>query len=386
MGILKEMSRNHVIHNVILAAFLCAATPVVAQETPQVKDELAYRAALGRADDIKLLLSQKKDPNSLSEQGIPVLMLAASRKDVEAINAVQALLEGGANVNIKDKNGQTALFYAARSGKTDVVDYLLRNKIDYYALDNNGDIARTIAYRAGYKDMVQLMDNYVKNQTLQMNDSYRAATSMDAAQQERERLEAEQQTAEEQRKLAEEEARIKEEEERALAEYNENVKKLPGMIYDISYNACAFQYWSFVWAAEQTITLSSEQLAETIDNHRQSVRDVGFEVMKMFNATQSYVAGITEPSKQRVYNQLNQMPSRTYRKQNGVGTAEDVHKRCENIARSWELGTSPAAPKPAAPAPAAAPPAPKSSAKPLYPGHIQTFKPNTAPSGAPPNN
>ena len=312
---------------------LACAAPAFAQapEPVNAQNELAYRAGLGRADDIKLLIKQGASANGLNKEGLPLLLVAAGRKDDEAANAVRALLEGGAEVNAKDKDGQTALYYAARNGKKDVVDVLLKRKIDYYSLDQKGDIARTIAFRAGHADIVQMMDNFVKAETLQAENMANMPDDQKLANEEKARQRAEQ---EKKKKalLLEKKAREKE-----LREYKENVKKLPGKIYDIAYASCAFQYWSFVQATNQTIPLSDEQLEETISIHKNEVKENALEVMKMFKAGHSYVNQVINPSKQRIFNELDQMPSRTYRKELGVGTPEDVAKRCERVAKSWQV-------------------------------------------------
>lgn len=336
MGMIPRMSRKLRIPAVMAGLLLAFAGPVFAQQG-DTQSELTYRAALGRADDIKLLIDKGGDPNGANKEGIPLLMVASARKDSEALSAVQALLEGGANVNIKDANGQTALYSAARAGKPEVVDYLLKNNIDYYSLDNNGDIARTIAYRAGRKEIVDIMDNFVKMQTLQVENIAKNADRMVAEQVAEEQRRAELEAKKQQAEFAAIRAKQDEERKRKLAIYNANLEKLGDKVYDISYNSCAFQYWSFSLAANQTMEISDEEVEELIGIHRDAVQETSMEVMKMFNVGQSYVNKIIVPSKQRIYTELASMPSRTWRKENGVGKLTDVHKRCEKVASIWQI-------------------------------------------------
>ncbi|MDX2074033.1 MAG: ankyrin repeat domain-containing protein [Alphaproteobacteria bacterium] len=355
------MARKRVIYYAAAIVLFCVSGASFAQSPSpsptamqEVQKELTYRVGLGRGDDVKLLLKQGANPNSANDQGLPLLFTAAARKDAEAINVVQALLESGADVNVKDKDGQTALYYAARVGNAGVVNYLLKNKIDYYSLDNNGDIARTIAFRTGHTDIVKLMDDYVKNQTLQLQTTYGAADTMLKEQQEKAAREA----AEAERQQAIEEEKARKEAERLFKEYQENLKKLDGKVYNIAFHACAFEYWSFVQSSNQTISLSDAQLAAIIKNHRKTVEDESLAVMNMFNIDHKYVNQIIDPSKKAVFDQLNAMPSRTYRKENGVGTGDDLTARCVKIAGMWEVNKGksyePPAP-PSAPPPAAIP-------------------------------
>jgi ankyrin repeat protein len=384
MGILRRMSRNMRLSAAVMCLLLLCAGPVLAQEAVERKDELAYRVALGRAEDITMLIGKGGDPNSANKEGLPLLLVAASRKDSEALPAVQALLEGGARVNIKDNNGQTALYYAARSGKAEVVDYLLKNKIDYYSLDNNGDIARTIAYRAGRSDIVKIMDDYVKSQTLQAENIYKTAEKMAAEQAAAEQRKIDLEAKRQREQAASIKAKQAAERNRKLEEYKENLKTLDQKVYDISYNACAFQYWSFGLAANQTMEITDEETEELIDIHKDAVQETSLEVMKMFNVGQSYVNKIIVPSKQYVYNQLASMPSRTYRKENGVGKLMDVHKRCDRIAKMWDIKVPDLSEKAQPQASAAKPKAKpkqksnkrskKKPAKKYYPNQTMTFK------------
>lgn len=355
----------------IAFCLLCATVSAHAENTPSnEKNDLAYRAALGRSDDIRLLIRQGASPNSTNAEGIPVLLIAAARKDAEALNAVQALLENGANVNAKDTQGQTALYYAARAGKTDIVDYLLKNKIDYYSLDKNGDIARTIAFHAGHTDIVKIMDDYVKGQTLQAQNTYQNATQLLKMQQEKEARDIARKAAAERKRQALIAEKQRLEEIRKLKEYQENTQKLSGKVEAISYHACAFQYWSFCRDANQTTDLSDEELDELIENHRQTVQQESMDVMKMFEVGQNYVNKIINPSKSLIFQQLDSMPSRTYRKENGIGTLKDVDKRCNKIAKNW--GVFPANSQPPA---AARKPAPRKKAPAVtYPNRVQIHK------------
>lgn len=339
------MSRNTAyIFALAACAFLLAGEAAVAQTpapaapaTGDAKDEMAYRAAFGRADDIRFLLLKGANANATNKEGLPVLLVAAGRKDAEAVNVVKALISGGANINAKDTTGQTALYYAAKNGNADIVDFLLKNRIDYYSMDNNGDIARTIAFRAGNNNIVDIMDKFVRDQTLQVNNAYQQnAAQAQQGSAEAQRLAAEQ--AEKAKKEAEAQAELqRKQDEEKREQYMQNLAQLGDKIYTISYNACAFQYWSFCQEANQTMDLPPDTVDETIANHKKQVTDTSLEVMQMFEAPPSYLDQIINPSKQRIFDELNNMPSRTWRRENGVGTLPDVTKRCNRIAKSWEI-------------------------------------------------
>lgn len=341
--------------------------PATAGMNPtELAKELLYRSSLGRGDDVKLLIKQGAAANATNDAKVPLLSLAAARKDSEAVPVMDALLAGGADVNAKDANGQTALFYAARSGNKISVELLLRKGIDYYSLDNFGDIARTVAFRAERKDIVDMMDNFVRAQSeraLNLNEATNKLAmeqiavpnalpietpeqkAIREAQEAREKAEREAQLAREKaererqeaeaRRIAEEKAKREEEEAKRI--YAENVVRLRTQVTLLAYNACAFQYWSYCQSAAQTTVLDDNRLTSTIKSHQIMAERISMDIMEMMNVDQKYTANIIEGSKTRIYDELEAMPSRTARKQLGVGTMEDVKKRCDIIANSWQV-------------------------------------------------
>ncbi len=332
-----------------------AKTTEAAPAKTAADEELIYRASLGRADDIKLLIEKNANPNVIDKNGVPVLFLAVNRKDPEAMNVVTALLDSGAKINTKDSNGQTALYHAARNGNPEMVQYLLDRGVDYYSLDNFGDIARTLAFRAGHEKIVTLMDDFVKQQTAQTLNLNQSAQLMSEEQKKRmaeaekkKLAEAETKATEEKRRQEERNKKIEEirillekvhaeEEALRLKKYDENLTKMNEKVYTISYNACAFQYWTFCVEAKQTIEPTKEQIDSILARHKEAVETTSLDVMTMFETNQDYISKIIDPSKKSVFDELSTMPSRTYRKEDGVGTLKDVQKRCDKIASVWQI-------------------------------------------------
>ena len=71
---------------------------------------------------------------------------------------VDLLLEGGADVNIRDEDGSTALMCAAEHGHMDIVKLLMKHpEININAVDNDGATALRVAMDASHRDIGVLL-------------------------------------------------------------------------------------------------------------------------------------------------------------------------------------------------------------------------------------
>lgn len=99
-----------------------------------IEDTLAGAARTGDLAAIKQHISEGADVNALHFE-MPPLTWAAMAGQTEA---VQFLLENGADVNIKSRDGGTPLHGAAFFGRTDVVKLLLENGANLEARNDDG--------------------------------------------------------------------------------------------------------------------------------------------------------------------------------------------------------------------------------------------------------
>ncbi|BAO99930.1 ankyrin repeat-containing protein [Wolbachia endosymbiont of Cimex lectularius] len=72
-------------------------------------------------------------------------------------NIVGYLIRENANVNAKDKNGNTPFHLAAINGKIDVVKVLLKYNADVNAKNNEGRTALCYATEHNYRKLVELL-------------------------------------------------------------------------------------------------------------------------------------------------------------------------------------------------------------------------------------
>ena len=70
---------------------------------------------------------------------------------------VKLLLEHGADVNIRNRSGATALAYAATFGQTQAVELLLAAGADKSIQDVNGKTAHAHAKEKGFNELAALL-------------------------------------------------------------------------------------------------------------------------------------------------------------------------------------------------------------------------------------
>jgi len=125
--------------------------------------------------------------------------------------------------------------------------------------------------------------------------------------------------------------------EEKAAEQEKLNQDLRVWVHDLVYHNCAFQYWYYVEASKQSTELTPDKLDEALDSERESVRATGRAIMDGLKVKMNYVEAISKPAKQSIFDEINSMPSKSYRHENGIGKVDDMKKRCEAIAHRWDI-------------------------------------------------
>jgi uncharacterized protein len=124
--------------------FASAATAAMAQ---QVYEDLIVAVANDRADEVKRLVARGMDANSVDPNGEPLLYTAA-RSGYRA--TVDVLLVAKANVNAKNRFGDTPLMAAALNGHLEIVRKLRTQGAD---LEPRGWTPLIYAATGGHDDV-----------------------------------------------------------------------------------------------------------------------------------------------------------------------------------------------------------------------------------------
>jgi|GEM_PF-4658361 len=101
-------------------------------EQATLNTSLYYAVLDKKPDEIRRLAKAGADVDATWEYGVPLLMI------IEDAKSCKALLEGGADVNAKDKDGRTALICAARRENLEVCALLAERGADVNIRDKDG--------------------------------------------------------------------------------------------------------------------------------------------------------------------------------------------------------------------------------------------------------
>ena len=120
-------------------------------ELPRDGTSLHLASRLGYVDICKEILKRGVDINQRQVEGDVVSGKAAIHEAVKGghFGAVEYLLSRGANVNIQESDGLTALHIACQFDNTDIVKCLIRNGADVNLLDNKKQSALQVSILRG---------------------------------------------------------------------------------------------------------------------------------------------------------------------------------------------------------------------------------------------
>lgn len=301
------------------------------------RDDVIYRVNLGRADDVAILLKRGASADMVNDAGTPIISLATSRFDKEGLAVVKLLVESGADINKGDVRGQTALFYAARMGNKEMVEYLLSSNINYSATDNLGNNARIIAYQTGHNEIVELLDNFVRKQNemsrakqeevnKQLAEYYKAYNDAVKAQNQQNATAASTATSAPAVELP------------ALptvVEMESKSAKMKELVYKVSFESCTSAYWQFCRSVKQPTEFNEQYLSSAIERNGKNINTLGGELNNVYGVKADVIQNIITSTGDKVKNQLTALSTNEFRRDAGVGSMEDMNKRCIPIAKSW---------------------------------------------------
>ncbi|QQR48657.1 ankyrin repeat domain-containing protein [bacterium] len=104
---------------------------------------------------LELIQSRKVNVNTLSEAEWAPLHHAAAKRS--CLEIVKALVAGGADVNLIDTNGWTALHYAANNNNAPAINYLLSQHANPNITAQDGMTPLQLAIRGEYSACIEAL-------------------------------------------------------------------------------------------------------------------------------------------------------------------------------------------------------------------------------------
>ena len=116
---------------------------------------LHWAATFNQSDAVKVLLANKADMNlKVQKYGWTALRLAVIHGHMAT---AEALLNGGADPNVKDEENIPLLHQAVIRGKKEMVELLLAKKANVNTKDSEGETALDEAEEQGNKEIIELL-------------------------------------------------------------------------------------------------------------------------------------------------------------------------------------------------------------------------------------
>ena len=133
---------------------------------------LMHATWFGHIDVMRILIDKGADVNAKNKNGATALILAADKGNAEIVSF---LIDKGADFNAKDKNG-TALILAADKGNAEIVSFLIDKGADINMKDSLGYTPLMKAVGRGHTSTMRILLDKGADVNTRTNDGYAALT------------------------------------------------------------------------------------------------------------------------------------------------------------------------------------------------------------------
>lgn len=144
--------------------FLLACGPcTLDRKGPQNRDmptPLMSAASGGAADAVQVLLDAGADVRARDADGFTPLIHACTRQHEQTASVIDLLLARGAELETRTKDGQTAVMLAAERGAYGAVEALLRHGADLSLRDHHGRSVLALARASGVPQLLALLASH----------------------------------------------------------------------------------------------------------------------------------------------------------------------------------------------------------------------------------
>jgi virulence-associated protein VapD len=275
---------------VLLVLLFSFVTPPALAEQRALDETLIYYTYFGTPFDVERILDRGANPNAKDKHDWTALAIAANRKDGKALEISKLLLDKGADPNIEQTHGQYPLATAVMAGNAPLVQYLIHKGANTHVKSPNGNNLEEAARIRGYDDIAE----YISKMFFE-EDQYAQYLASDTHRQQ--------------------------------------------LVEKIALKNCAAQYWDFYVRSEQDRNLNKKDYQKVIVDLVYASQSDATDLLKYFPTMEKSVQGIVAKSRANIVTEMNGLVSNRNRKRQGVGTQDDLYKRCSNIARQIRMSS-----------------------------------------------
>ncbi|KAN0137681.1 Ankyrin repeat-containing domain protein [Lactarius tabidus] len=118
---------------------------------------LHFTASEGHLEVARMLLRLKADVNSQNDEGLTPLQRASQVRREGQQDIMRLLLDHGANVDMRDNSGNTALHFAVSEGHPDIMRLLLDCDANVNMRDISGNTALHVAASEGHLEVARIL-------------------------------------------------------------------------------------------------------------------------------------------------------------------------------------------------------------------------------------
>ncbi|MCT1531622.1 ankyrin repeat domain-containing protein [Sphingobacterium daejeonense] len=146
------------------AAGLTEQVQFMVDQKPDVINELSSHgfyplgiaAHFGKEDIVRILLRNRANPNSSSQNGYQVFPIHSALSNGQD-NIAKMLIEAGAEVNVLQSSRISPLHLAAQQGNVDLIIILLEHGANIAIKNDFGQTASDLAAEKGYNEIAEIL-------------------------------------------------------------------------------------------------------------------------------------------------------------------------------------------------------------------------------------